>query len=58
MLATQPFDCILPVGQGTGLGLSITYSIVRKHAGTLEFHDVDGGGTEARILMPIAGHST
>ncbi|MEI9938661.1 MAG: response regulator [Pseudomonadota bacterium] len=49
----DPFFTTKPVGQGTGLGLSITYSIVRKHAGTLEFHDVEGGGTEARILLPI-----
>ncbi|HKO53715.1 MAG TPA: response regulator [Polyangiaceae bacterium] len=49
----DPFFTTKPVGQGTGLGLSITYSIVRKHAGTLEFHDADGGGTEARILFPI-----
>jgi two-component system NtrC family sensor kinase len=50
----DPFFTTKPVGQGTGLGLSITYSIVRKHAGRIEFHDVAGGGTEACILFPIA----
>jgi two-component system, NtrC family, sensor kinase len=49
----DPFFTTKPVGQGTGLGLSITYSIVRKHAGRIEFHDVPSGGTEARILFPI-----
>jgi two-component system NtrC family sensor kinase len=53
----DPFFTTKPVGQGTGLGLSITYSIVRKHAGTLEFHDAAGGGTEARILFPIPPHA-
>jgi two-component system NtrC family sensor kinase len=48
----DPFFTTKPVGQGTGLGLSITYSIVRKHAGSLSFHDVAGGGTEACILIP------
>ena len=51
----DPFFTTKPVGQGTGLGLSITYSIVRKHAGSLEFHDADGGGTQALILMPLEG---
>jgi len=49
----DPFFTTKPVGQGTGLGLSITYSIVRKHAGSLSFHDVVGGGTEACILIPL-----
>lgn len=53
----DPFFTTKPVGQGTGLGLSITYSIVRKHAGSLAFHDVEGGGTEACILIPIAADS-
>ena len=53
----DPFFTTKPVGQGTGLGLSITYSIVRKHAGSLSFHDVAGGGTEACILIPLTGDS-
>jgi two-component system NtrC family sensor kinase len=49
----DPFFTTKPVGQGTGLGLSITYSIVKKHGGTLEFNDADGGGTEVIIRIPV-----
>jgi signal transduction histidine kinase len=48
----DPFFTTKPVGQGTGLGLSITYSIVRKHGGTLELAEADGGGTKATIRFP------
>ncbi len=48
----EPFFTTKPVGQGTGLGLSIVYSIVRKHNGTLELTDADGGGTRAAIRIP------
>jgi two-component system, NtrC family, sensor kinase len=49
----EPFFTTKPVGQGTGLGLSITYSIVRKHGGTLELSRRDGGGTVAAIRLPM-----
>ena len=49
----EPFFTTKPVGQGTGLGLSITYSIVRKHGGTLELLDAEGGGTRAVIRLPL-----
>lgn len=49
----DPFFTTKPVGQGTGLGLSITYSIVRKHGGSLEFTPGEGGGTVASIRLPL-----
>jgi two-component system, NtrC family, sensor kinase len=50
----EPFFTTKPVGEGTGLGLSITYSIVRKHGGTLELREAEGGGTRATIVLPLS----
>ena len=49
----EPFFTTKPVGQGTGLGLSITYSIARKHGGTLELGDAPAGGLAAVIRFPL-----
>jgi two-component system NtrC family sensor kinase len=49
----EPFFTTKAVGDGTGLGLSITYSIVRKHAGTLTITSPEGGGTTVIIRLPI-----
>jgi two-component system NtrC family sensor kinase len=49
----EPFFTTKPVGEGTGLGLSITYSIVKKHGGTLELTDAAGGGTAAIVRLPL-----
>jgi two-component system NtrC family sensor kinase len=49
----EPFFTTKPVGQGTGLGLSIAYSIIRKHEGSFELSEAPGGGTLARIRLPL-----
>ena len=50
----DPFFTTKPVGEGTGLGLSITYSIVKKHSGTLELTSGENGGTVAEIRLPLS----
>jgi two-component system NtrC family sensor kinase len=49
----EPFFTTKPVGEGTGLGLSITYSIVRKHGGSLSIACPPGGGTAVTIRFPF-----
>jgi two-component system NtrC family sensor kinase len=48
----EPFFTTKPVGQGTGLGLALSYSIVKKHRGTLEVTSTLGVGTTFRIWLP------
>jgi two-component system NtrC family sensor kinase len=50
----EPFFTTKPVGQGTGLGLSIAYSIMKKHAGSLELAEAPGGGTLATLRLPLS----
>ncbi len=39
---------------GTGLGLRIVNTIVENHGGRLEVESVEGEGTTARIVLPLA----
>ncbi|HEX6707142.1 MAG TPA: ATP-binding protein [Albitalea sp.] len=50
----EPFFTTKPVGQGTGLGLALSYSIVKKHGGTLEVASTLGVGTTFRVRLPIS----
>jgi DNA-binding response OmpR family regulator len=51
----DPFFTTKEIGQGTGLGLSITYSIIKKHGGSLQLLPAAGGGTVAEITLPLVG---
>jgi C4-dicarboxylate-specific signal transduction histidine kinase len=39
--------------KGTGLGLSVCYGIVKKHGGSIGFENLDPGGCEFFVLLPV-----
>ena len=49
----DPFFTTKPVGKGTGLGLSVSYSIVKKHHGSLTVESREGEGATFRITLPV-----
>jgi signal transduction histidine kinase len=49
----EPFFTTKPVGAGTGLGLSVSYSIIKRHSGTLDVVSEVGKGTTFTIRLPI-----
>lgn len=49
----EPFFTTKPLGQGTGLGLSLSYSIVRKHHGSIEVESTPGAGTTFTVRLPL-----
>lgn len=49
----DPFFTTKDVGEGTGLGLYISHSIIKRHAGTIEAHNNEGGGARFTITLPI-----
>jgi two-component system osmolarity sensor histidine kinase EnvZ len=40
-------------GSGTGLGLAIVRRIAAQHGGSVELRNREGGGVEARVLLPL-----
>jgi PAS domain S-box-containing protein len=51
----DPFFTTKKVGMGTGLGLSTSYSIVRRHGGTIRVEGRPGQGALFRVLLPLDG---
>ena len=57
-LAERIFDPFFTTKEGgTGLGLSTAYSIAVQHGGTLELRPRRGGGTTARLYLPLVDES-
>lgn len=54
---TDPFFTTKQEQGGTGLGLYVSYSIIKKHHGTLEFESQPGSGTTATIKLPLHNSS-
>jgi signal transduction histidine kinase len=49
----DPFYTTKREGEGTGLGLSVSYSIIKKHGGSIQVKSVLGQGTCFSIYLPI-----
>lgn len=47
-----------PVGKGTGLGLSLSYSIMKKHGGSINVESDMGKGTCFTLTLPIVDPET
>lgn len=44
--------------RGSGLGLSLVRDIALQHGGTVTLGDREGGGTQARLAIPLTGAAT
>ncbi|MFO0121940.1 MAG: sensor histidine kinase, partial [Inhella sp.] len=53
----EPFFTTKPVGKGTGLGLSLSFSIIKKHQGSIDVESTPGQGTCFTLRLPIQGPS-
>ena len=48
----DPFFTTMPPGQGTGLGLAVSYSIIRRHEGTIQVESQPGQGSTFAVRLP------
>lgn len=48
----DPFFTTKPVGDGAGLGLFVSYSIIKKHGGTITVFSQPGKETSFEIILP------
>lgn len=53
----EPFFSTKEVGKGTGLGLAVSYALVQRHDGRIEVRNVDGGGAEFTVSLPVPNES-
>jgi len=49
----DPFFTTKEVGVGTGLGLSTSFSIVRRHGGTIRVESTEGEGSSFEVRLPL-----
>jgi PAS domain S-box-containing protein len=61
-LGAPATDCLRPFfttkKNGTGLGLAVCQKIARAHGGTVELRERQGGGCQARLILPRRGRSS
>ncbi len=54
----DPFFTTSEVGKGTGLGLSVSYSIIKRHGGTITVRSEQDKGSTFTISIPINNKET